>query len=596
MPATQSANAPGLEPCYYHRAMHALARALVGIALLVALPSPAAHGAPTLEVRARTQIFIDSVKRSGDYVQVRGKVVDIYSQEPVPGARVTVRMNNLSESVTTDGNGELTAWFEIDDGRHDVSVEFPGQGNYENSEAAMSGVDVSKLTLELRISASDVSYSNRTIEVVVRASTEYGGEAITAEIFAGGVSGEMTRVGSVTTDSNGRGTANIERSALGKPGRKRLRARFLGDRTFNPADAQTEFLFATATKVSLELDAATIAYEDELGATGHVMDDLGNPVAGGPVTLLAGTRRVAATLTDSDGGFLVSADGDEIGPGKLNVQAVFEPSEPWYQPSRSEPAQIEVAEPQPVPVTHTLAAFGATALAMAAFLGLRSKPWEAWLAKLASRRQRDAGDDPADPAEPKPRRKRGLQPARPSLVSTFRRPNAYDFTGTVRDSVKGRPIPGSAISITHSVADERESTSDREGRFAFDELEPGEWTAVCAAHGYITEKFAVTVPHRGELRDVHIDMLPVRERIFSMYRDVAEPLLPDSDLWGVWTPRQIFDYVREEKPATALSDLTNFVEETYFSQRAPTEALLPDAEGRVERARIELAPRARPQL
>ena len=61
-----------------------------------------------------------------------------------------------------------------------------------------------------------------------------------------------------------------------------------------------------------------------------------------------------------------------------------------------------------------------------------------------------------------------------------------------------------------------------------------------------------------------IDLLPVRERIFDIYREVAVPLLPEPRLWGVWTPRQIFRHVRSQRPASALSDLTDFVEDSYF--------------------------------
>jgi hypothetical protein len=108
--------------------------------------------------------------------------------------------------------------------------------------------------------------------------------------------------------------------------------------------------------------------------------------------------------------------------------------------------------------------------------------------------------------------------------------------------------------------------------------------------GYVTESFAVTIPHRGELRDARVDLLPVRERIFQLYREVAEPLLPRPDLWGVWTPRQIFDHVRKNHPARALSGLTDYVEEKYFSARLPAESELPEAEARVAAVREEADP------
>jgi hypothetical protein len=99
----------------------------------------------------------------------------------------------------------------------------------------------------------------------------------------------------------------------------------------------------------------------------------------------------------------------------------------------------------------------------------------------------------------------------------------------------------------------------------------------------------VTVPHRGELRGVRIDLLPVREKVFAIYRGVAQPLLPRPELWGVWTPREIFDHVRRKRRAGALGALTDFVEETYFSPRTPEEAIIPSAEASARAARQELA-------
>lgn len=558
--------------------------------------APLVESAPLVKVRARTEVVIDSVRRVDDAVEVRGSVIDMYSQEPITDVSLTVRINRRETDVQTDGQGRFMARFYIDDGRHDVSVLFEGQEYYEGDSMEMSGVDVSKQNVELRISATEVSYSNRTIEVVLRAVTEFGGQyegaAISGDLFAGPTSGGLTRVGTMTTDSTGRGAINLERTLLGTPGRKRLQVRFLGNRSFNPAEAQTDFLLATATEITLEILTPSIAYEEELEARGRIIDDLGNPVPEAAVTLMVGSRRIAAGYSDDEGVFRMSADGDEFGVGTFNVQGVFEPSEPWYQPSRSEPTRVDVAQPQPVPVTHTLAAFGATALAMVAFLGLRSKPWEAWLKRLRPRTASDAGKEAENSEADAPPIQRGLQPARPSLVSSLRRPHEFDFTGTVRNAFRARPVVDATVTLeyTQNVSDTRSAEVDDLGQFAFDQLEAGSWKVVCTAHGHVTERFGITLPHRGELRGVHIDMVPVRERIFAVYREVAQPILPRSELWGIWTPRQIFQHVREKRRSSALAELTDFVEDAYFSQRVPDESVLPEVEDMVQDARREIAP------
>jgi hypothetical protein len=127
------------------------------------------------------------------------------------------------------------------------------------------------------------------------------------------------------------------------------------------------------------------------------------------------------------------------------------------------------------------------------------------------------------------------------------------------------------------------------GSFAFEGLEAGEWHAEVSAPGHVSERFALSLPHRGELRGVRIDLVPVRERVFQLYRRAAEPVLPEARLWGIWSPRQIVDHVRAKRPSPALAELTDFVEEVYFSPRVTEEAAIELAEGRVTRALNERA-------
>src|SRR4051812_17191286 len=105
----------------------------------------------------------------------------------------------------------------------------------------------------------------------------------------------------------------------------------------------------------------------------------------------------------------------------------------------------------------------------------------------------------------------------------------------------------------------------------------------------------LTIPHRGELRGVRVDLVPVRERVFQLYRRAAEPLLPEPRLWGVWSPRQIVDHVRAKRPSPALAALTDFVEELYFSPRLAPEAVLATANEHVERAVKERTGLAAPE-
>jgi hypothetical protein len=240
-----------------------------------------------------------------------------------------------------------------------------------------------------------------------------------------------------------------------------------------------------------------------------------------------------------------------------------------------------VAERRPVPVGYSLAAFAATAASIVAFVALRTRPWTRWVERLRGESAGKGAGEGEGEAAPHT----GLSLARPGLVSTLRRPHDRGFTGQVSDAVTGEPVEGAQVEL-----DAASSLTQADGKFAFEELDDGDHGARVSCAGYVTEAFAVTTPHRGELRDARVDLLPVRERIFQLYREVAERLLPRADLWGVWTPRQIFDHVRLSQPVRALSELTDYVEEKYFSARLPDESELPEAAIKVAAARVESAP------
>jgi hypothetical protein len=79
--------------------------------------------------------------------------------------------------------------------------------------------------------------------------------------------------------------------------------------------------------------------------------------------------------------------------------------------------------------------------------------------------------------------------------------------------------------------------------------------------------------------------------VFQLYRRAAEPVLPEAKLWGIWSPRMIVDHVRSKRPSPALADLTDFVEEVYFSSRLAAETVIGEANQRVDRAIGERAAR-----
>jgi hypothetical protein len=171
-------------------------------------------------------------------------------------------------------------------------------------------------------------------------------------------------------------------------------------------------------------------------------------------------------------------------------------------------------------------------------------------------------------------------------MSTLRRAGDDGVAGVIRDTVRGRPIAGATLVVRLGDVVHSRTTGD-DGAFALEGLAAGEWIVEAHADGHVRERFTATLPHRGELRGIRVDLVPVRERVFQLYRRAAEPVLPEPRLWGIWSPRQIVDHVRARRPSPALAGLTDFVEEVYFSARVSDEVVIAAAAERVDQAVLE---------
>lgn len=575
--------------------MRGLRQAPVAAMLLVALAAGApgdAAAAPVVDVRARTAIEIDPIRRDFDGITVRGRVVDKFSRAPVPWVSVELRLDQYVRSTSADSSGGFTATFAVTAGRHDLTVEFRGDLHHESSRFEILGFDVSKnpLSLGLTLSRGVASYGEDDVTAQVTASSDFGGVALPIAVLVGPEGADerdLVPVGVVRTDEAGNGELAIPVARLGEPGRKQVLARYDGDIAYDEARATATFLIKTDTAIEFETSSTDLAYEDRFRGRGTVLDARGGGVDGGAVTLMVGSRSVAETGAKADGTFAFDVPASELGAGKFNVQVVFDPSLEWQRSSRSDPLTVVVAQPEPVPVSYTVAAFALTALAILAFVAMRTRPWEKWLARWRKRRQ-DEDEEQEVAGDQATEIHTGLTVARPSMMSTLRRTKDHGFAGQVRDAVTGRVVGGARMILTHGNLEHLVEVRG-DGRFTAEDLTPaGTWGVAVEAYGYVTERFEITIPHRGELRGVRIDVLPVRERIFAMYGVAARPMLPDPELWGIWTPRQIFDHVRDGRPpASAMAALTDFVEETYFSQRTATEDLIPLALDRIRTARAE---------
>lgn len=545
----------------------------------------AAQAAPQVEIRAKTQLSLGHVKlRDHGIIEVTGFLLDKLTGDPIKDQHVTVTIGNHTSYDMTAADGSFKVTLEGEPGPQQVTITFRGGPNtrIEPADPLTVTTDPAKSQVELAIVKIRDSDHGPILRVNGISEEGQATVPITLEAASPGKD-DWKQVLQTTTNTD----VTIARAAVGGPGLHRIRATFAGDDAHQRATAESTVEWTARTTTTMNVSAHRIAYEDKLAVAGRVTDEDGKPVGRAAVTLMSGDRRLAQGATSDDGTYSFKVEAQiiagpptaESGDRNFGVQVTADPGQSFVTSSKSQPEVIAIRPPQPVPVSYTIAAFLATALAAGGFFAARTKPW---------RRLRR----PAPPAEVPSAEGEvgeaagGLVVARPGFIPTLRRPNDDTFSGVVRDTVRGRPIADARVAVG-----DIEVTTGPDGGFTIEQLPAGELRAQVSADGHVTEAFTVTIPHRGELRGVRVDLVPVRERVFQLYRRAAEPVLPESRLWGIWTPRQIVDHVRSKRPSPALADLTDFVEEIYFSPRIAGESLLPQASDRVDRAIQERARR-----
>jgi hypothetical protein len=546
--------------------------ALAGFAALaVAHPGPAS-AAPIIQVKGRPAIQLGPVHRVAEGVEIAGTVVELVGGDPLPFVVIEVALDGESEFTQTDETGRFRMVRRVDDGAHRLTIGVEGDDQLAEATVEVERFDIQRRPLALAVSARQPDATAVKISVQATGDQPTGGLAI--EVRAGPTDGAApTPVGTITTDPRGEGELAIPMTALGGPGSKLFEVAFAGDAVWDAARATTVATIESKTTLELELADDAIRHEGRLRARGRLLDADGKGLAALPVVVRGKGRVLTDLLTAPDGGFELSIAASEIGPGPLTVQASFEPKSGWLGASRSPIRAATIEERRPVPLRLTFGALAATAAALLAFVALRTRPWERW-----SHAPAPEASTPSAASVPS----EGLAPARPSLKHALFRPGDHGFAGRVVSRPTGRPLVGAAL-----IVGERHAVSDAAGRFGFEDLPAGDHAVVVTASGHVSLRFSITLPHRGELRDARVDIVEVRERMFASYRTVAEPLMPEPGAWGLFTPRQIVDAVRARRPAPALAELTDYIEEKYFSARVPDEGELGEASRRVAAAGAE---------
>jgi hypothetical protein len=232
---------------------------------------------------------------------------------------------------------------------------------------------------------------------------------------------------------------------------------------------------------------------------------------------------------------------------------------------------------KPIPRRYLLLPLAATALLVLS-LGL------ARARALGSKRPRTPRDTAAISA--------GLRPATLGRFHALRPRDDHVFGGVLLDAQTQRPVAGAVLTLAlPRPAEARRLEAGPDGRFSV-ELPDGRAEVAVAKAGYLTLRFAIEMPHRGELRGSRVELMPVRVRVLEAYREVALGLLPDHGFFQLWTPREILNRARhgEHGASGPLRALTALVDETYYSGRPADEGAVGEAERLAAAVRAEAAP------
>lgn len=537
-------------------------------------------------IHERIDITMDPVRRQGDQVVFSGRLTERSTGAGAMYLEINIEVDELQARVTTDERGYFIQQFRVEQGEHLLAIDFRGSEYLDPAHFEIADFDITKRPLLLSIEVPQRVEDSDSVEVTLRATSDGAPAALNLEMYLGTLGTDtLPPLGTKRTAQDGSHTLTLDAEQLGEPGRKRIEIRFPGSINFDAATAVATFTLTTSSQLSLSVATKSYSYGDTLVARGRLLDGRGDPLPNQLVSLEISSQSVASSKTDDRGDYVIRLDTEELGSGTTILQTVFNPSQSFRSTDRSDPVTVVVGERKPVPIAFTLAAFAATGLALLSFVGLRTRPWERW-----RRREMPPLDNANEPSEQPIEPKTGLIQAPSKLSSTLRRAAHYDITGSIRDAVTKDLVAEAAIHL-----EGQGSLAALQGRFEIGDLSPGEHQVTIIAHGFVRESFSVRVPHRGELHNVHIDLMPVRERIFALYKRAARGLLPGPELWGIWTPREILDHVRRSEPKEALKQLTDFVEETFFSQRIASEEAIVVAQKMVKAVHQEQpSPMAQP--
>lgn len=537
-------------------------------AWLALIASPlAVHAEPLVRVRGESRIEL-GVAHTELGLGVTGALRDELGMplgsralaiEAVP---LTQPLDPWRSHVTTDAEGRFA--LEIPDPEHDYRLlaTFSGDETHRGVrverrvERARSDV-----RLELRLPLGhtiDLDAPELVIEAI--AESDIGGQDVVMRL-SDEAGRELARG---TTDRSGHLRVRVPTSRLGAAGAGLVRIESLRDARRAEAQTEARVVRKRAVFVELSLRSAELEAGQPAQVLGRVHTRAG-PRGRAPVGLFAGTRHLATVMTDPSGQFEAELwlDSDR---GSVEITARVEGDATGAYPSAEARTRVRVLPARPVPVLWLLAVSSAVLLAVV--LSTR-------------RRARSSG---AERSEPRLR-----EPTEPSIspARAHGRRDRHNVSGTVIDLRSERAVADARIVIEHSVPSAACALqTDAEGRFESASLPNGRARVRIVADGYVGTELDIELPHRGEWSAVVVRLESLRARALAAFRTLALRALPSTRAWGIWTAREVREWLAERAPGqrTVIRQLTKDVERACYAREAPA----PEAVARIEQSAADV--------
>ncbi len=527
--------------------------------------------APEITVRARTSIQIIGLFPKHHSVELVGKLQEQDRLQGIPHRDIEVRLflNHMTvvRRAMTDEHGEFHLKLPSGLKAYQLALRFKGDAMYDSDAPPERRLDLTKKTPEIYLTLPDeIRLKSPQRELKIHALLE--GKGISLPLSIESPRGKP--LGKMNTDAQGNARFAIIPSHF-VPGRKSFHIRFLGDEKLNPASARIETTFVTTPELKISANALQIKADAEMTIAGRILDD-GGAIEKAPIELWVMARSIQTTLSAADGSFRFSLKAKQFPPGPLNLVAVYHPTIIWRHAARSNPLEIMILPPRPIPLRYYAWVSMITAGLLVGLFLIRFAPqWR----KLKQKRNAFQ----KAPAEAFPAASSGVQFAQPPRLKSWLRRECTDMSGQIWDPIEDAPISQAAVHLEGNHASHVFQV-DQQGRFHLHGLATGTYSVTISCTGYISLSFPISIPHRGKFLGMRVTLLQVRVRLLEIYQREILPFLPNPAYWGTWTLREMARHLEHEKrdQLDQIVHLTSLVERAYWSGEVTSEEVLAEAE------------------